>query len=782
MSSEVTLHFFLFQYLSSDFYQTEGMSGKSSTFCSPSSPGMSHDRSDFLLVPELTSVPSSSPSCLSVPSSWGVAAGTSPTANLQFDFTRRASSTASSIFDLSSEAEQLERAIRENDTNGVKKILRIHRNRFSVSHHGSYIGDKSSAESGSRCPSQGEGGGYHDNDHLRKSQTLFDQSGDRRGSNTTDSYEGLPSFRNALHIAIQHQSLDVLRLLLKSGIDPNEPGLNHVSTDGRRCSGISEILPHPKDRKDVRFLLCNNSNGGSHQQESGDGRGGGLKNGPQRPPHGPSSGSCEGAGSPPRLLVAVDGDGGANSTPGACLLRPTPTEGGSGGAVEPSGRTGLTSGGLLKPLVPQAAAAATGLLHSSIPLPQQQQQQQQQPAPHLCDRSARHDGQGASTNAPPTCGNLCSRPPPVTAGGTSTVTESAEPFSFARHYTAETLQGLPPLYLAVAERSTITCRLLLRHGACSNVTDSEGSSPLHLAASVDFQSWECALALIEHGARVHKVSRHGLAPSDLSPDLVREQSALLADTLLQATVHARQALGLPPEADPRHPEHLVGIGAKLLKRWNSENHSGKTKTKESRKQREASHCKDYFGDGSELRERTPSVSSNKSRWSWNFRFSSSPPTSHTEDIEMDPRTVDTEKVRFDSSITQTAAICLIINDVSGTWAVSGTGSRGGGICGGVWEWWYLWWCLGPGLGVVVSVVVSGTGTGSGGICGGVWEWRYLWWCLGVVVSVVVSGSGGICGGVWGWWYLWWCLGVVVSVVVSGSGGICGGVWDRDWEW
>ena len=80
-----------------------------------------------------------------------------------------------------------------------------------------------------------------------------------------------------------------------------------------------------------------------------------------------------------------------------------------------------------------------------------------------------------------------------------------EPFDFACHYTASVLQGLPPIFLAAAERNSASVQLLLRYGANPNFQDSEGCTPLHLSSSVEFQSWECAVALIENGSRVSMV-------------------------------------------------------------------------------------------------------------------------------------------------------------------------------------------------------------------------------------------------------------------------------------
>ncbi len=89
----------------------------------PTSPllstGSAHG-TDLLLVPDVISRRSSSPcSTLSVPGSYQ--GGFSPMVGSQFDFTRCTSSTVSSIFDLTYEAETLDRAIIENDV----KIVRL---------------------------------------------------------------------------------------------------------------------------------------------------------------------------------------------------------------------------------------------------------------------------------------------------------------------------------------------------------------------------------------------------------------------------------------------------------------------------------------------------------------------------------------------------------------------------------------------------------------------------------------------------------------------------------
>ena len=522
------------------------MSGKSP------SPGL-QERGDFLLVPEIPSVPSSSPSCLSVPSSFGVFPGLSPTGHTQFDFIRRGSSTASSIFDLSYEAEQLDRAIRENDVNTVKKILDVHYNKFNVSltahlQNGSVL-DKFSCDSGSRCASNGEPVVPDPEVIARFRGSISERAMDgRRGSTNTDT-EAPPVFRNALHLAVQHQALAVITLLLKYGVDPNEAGTPQSTVTGRRYGSISEIV-HQRDRKDVRFMLCGSSTR-VHEDS----------------------------------LEAANGTNGKPEV-GSMLLAPSPCP-------------------------------------SPLPSPF--------PSPTHFPKFKDHEDPAT----------VLSLPVPTEPAGTG---QGDGPLNYAATYTADVLQGLPPLFLAAAERCAAAVRLLLSYGAAANSRDGHGCTALHLSASVDFQSWECALALIEHGAKVHVTNKYGQAPADLSPDLVKEQARLLSDTLFQSVpVAGGRQLG--STSDLRAGSER--LGSRLLKRWNSDRHSETSKGRGSRSRRSRESRGDGDRDdrdGGPERERTSSVSSTKSRWSFNFKFSQSPPQSHLDDIEMESKSADPEKV------------------------------------------------------------------------------------------------------------------------------------------
>ncbi|XP_023223276.1 uncharacterized protein LOC111624610 [Centruroides sculpturatus] len=152
-------------------------------------------------------------------------------------------SAASSINDLTFEAEQLERAVRHNDLCYVRRMLELHHGRFPVNLHGSLL-DKSSCETKSHCVSQ-------DVDILlRKSQTFLDRL-DRNDSVSTEQ-ETPPIFANALHLAVEYNSQDVARLLLKYGVDPNECGVG-CNDMWRRSSYTGPTEGSPAEIKGRRF-------------------------------------------------------------------------------------------------------------------------------------------------------------------------------------------------------------------------------------------------------------------------------------------------------------------------------------------------------------------------------------------------------------------------------------------------------------------------------------------------------------------------------------------------
>ncbi|KAL3865020.1 hypothetical protein ACJMK2_006661 [Sinanodonta woodiana] len=159
--------------------------------------------------------------------------------------TRRSNSTVSSIFDLSFESDQLERALKENDVNAVTKFLHIHHGKFPLKPSHAFstgIGGRHydiSASSGSRRPSSRS----HDLDMPFRRFTLERIDFDRRES-VTPEWDIPDIFRSSIHVAISNNSLDVILVLLKSGIDPNEPSINLINYDSSRGYGH-----HDTDRR-----------------------------------------------------------------------------------------------------------------------------------------------------------------------------------------------------------------------------------------------------------------------------------------------------------------------------------------------------------------------------------------------------------------------------------------------------------------------------------------------------------------------------------------------------
>ena len=137
---------------------------------------------------------------------------------------RRSNSTASSIYDLSTESDQLEKALKDNNTCAVTKILQVHYGKFPLRFHGHYNSDKFSTDSRSRRPSSRASAQDADLLFPRRSFGHLDryEQPDRRESVTPEC--DIPEiFRVAVHVAILSKALEVLKLLLMHGLDPNEP-------------------------------------------------------------------------------------------------------------------------------------------------------------------------------------------------------------------------------------------------------------------------------------------------------------------------------------------------------------------------------------------------------------------------------------------------------------------------------------------------------------------------------------------------------------------------------
>lgn len=171
-----------------------------------------------------------------------------------FTSLQQGNSLASSINDLTVEAEQLERAIRHNDIRFVQRMLELHHTKFPVNLNNS-IFDKSSH--GSRLSNFGIS-----QPDISKSQTNLDavSSHERKESSSTiePGRESPSIFTNALHLAIENNAYDVVVLLLKYGIDPNEPGVNPDGIDSwRRSSHASDESAPLQNNNDNRLTINN---------------------------------------------------------------------------------------------------------------------------------------------------------------------------------------------------------------------------------------------------------------------------------------------------------------------------------------------------------------------------------------------------------------------------------------------------------------------------------------------------------------------------------------------
>ena len=237
-------------------------------------------------------------------------------------------------------------------------------------------------------------------------------------------------------------------------------------------------------------------------------------------------------------------------------------------------------------------------------------------------------------------------------------------FDFSIAYTAESLQALPPLFLSVAERRAPTARLLLEYGASPHHQDTHGCTPLHLSASVDFQSWQCAAVLIEFGGKVHLSNKYGVTPCDLSPDLAKEQIRLLSETLQQtrlanSRLHKKAA---DNQADFKQQRESLRLGLRFFRpRRLTTKSSGDKDTESSgsrgysnrglkaeRRRLPSTVSGEYpsIGIESDLDSggifRSASISSERSRFSFNLRLGSQTPSVVLDD--MDSKS-ESEKVR-----------------------------------------------------------------------------------------------------------------------------------------
>lgn len=516
---------------------------------------------------------------------------------------RYCSSTTSSIFDLSSESERFDQALKENDIDALRKLLTVHLSRFNLvtvelSRSGtcrgvgppslppawdnwSFVDSASNRTRSLSTVSIGRHSLYSllPSDHqqqpsshkLSHSHPLHSSSsgaaptGDghavtddsRRDSSCgTDNPEGpVPLvFRNALHLAIQYNSMEALNLLLVSGVDPNRSGT--ASTTGE---------PSASDR---------------------------------------ASGNRErGRGDNARVSFLDDSPAHKTSTDDVFLRPLTPVEASYDRKFDPTARCSVLPRGSLR------RVKSLRTERCSVAVPSQRE----------------------TVLRPSECHSQKSDDAPLSG------------VALGAFYTSDHLFTLPPLFLAVSLRNEMAVSLLLRYGASPTAIDSRGCSPLHLSSSELFQSPTCSTALLEYGAKVHLMNHDGVAPSHLSPDLAVRQTRILREhvQLIASSAHqvALGKAGVENRKCPGSTEHSK-FSAKFFRRphlgeslrrtrANSRGRDGMPKRGKETSEKD----KDSLVD----RERTESVSSSKSRASNNFKVpnSTSPAMSNSDDIPME---------------------------------------------------------------------------------------------------------------------------------------------------
>lgn len=144
----------------------------------------------------------------------------------------RASSITSSIFDLSFESAQLEKALVENDTYTLQKIFEIHFAKFPRS----VKEDRLSVGSRSRRPSSR----YSTDTEVNRRCPTPIEFFDRRESVTPECDIPL-IFKTALHVAIHNNSTEAVKLLLRCNIDPNFPNANLISHIKAGCHATDAL-------------------------------------------------------------------------------------------------------------------------------------------------------------------------------------------------------------------------------------------------------------------------------------------------------------------------------------------------------------------------------------------------------------------------------------------------------------------------------------------------------------------------------------------------------------
>jgi len=232
--------------------------------------------------------------------------------------------------------------------------------------------------------------------------------------------------------------------------------------------------------------------------------------------------------------------------------------------------------------------------------------------------------------------------------------QNSSSLNYSKLFSVDYMFTLPPLFLATMLRNEIAVTLLLTHGASPQATDTlHACTPLHLSAAC--QNVPCSVALLEYGAKVNQTNAYGEAPAHQDWELVSRQAhivrtflegltAFVVNEEIQAKLNASELRAVDQKGQS-FSEYSRAIGARFLRR--SRLDSGRS-SKISSRSRVGDHQSGRGGGGGgggrresidnekdsliECHERTGSVTSFKSRVSFNIRIStSSPPLPSSSD-------------------------------------------------------------------------------------------------------------------------------------------------------
>jgi hypothetical protein len=179
--------------------------------------------------------------------------------NLMFKFVFKigAKSVNASIVDLAHDAELLETCTKRNDKYTVRRILDVHYSYFRIKQQQPTSTGQTTDEQLIRKQSSVDTAAHNS---IGGGESLIKSTMAAANSSTSRSCGGgkkcVPSiFLNILHLAVENNSLDVLRICLKYGLNPDEPGttLRKLYLDKNMFTNYEEDLSGRCHRKSVRY-------------------------------------------------------------------------------------------------------------------------------------------------------------------------------------------------------------------------------------------------------------------------------------------------------------------------------------------------------------------------------------------------------------------------------------------------------------------------------------------------------------------------------------------------